>query len=133
VRPGGVTALAIFFGAGAIISGTSAVALLAPGSFLDQLWNLNPRARTAFVNMGGWSPLLLCVVCLACGLAAVGFWRQRRWGYRLGIGLLVVNLTGDLVNVVLGTEPRAAVGIPIVVLLLVYLARSRVRESFDPI
>jgi hypothetical protein len=44
--------------------------------------------------MGRWGPLLLCVVCVACGSAGVGFWRRRRWGYQLGIGLLVVNLVG---------------------------------------
>jgi hypothetical protein len=41
-RPRGVTALAVFFGAGAAISLTSCVALLLPGGPLEPIWRLNP-------------------------------------------------------------------------------------------
>src|SRR5687767_5643797 len=34
---------------------------------------------------------------------------------------MVVNLTGDVINVVLGTEPRAIVGVPIAATILIYL------------
>jgi hypothetical protein len=70
------------------------------------------------------------VVGLACAAAARGLWAGRRWGRRLAIALLAVNLVGDGANVVLGTEPRALVGIPIVALLLLFLATGRVRAYF---
>ena len=57
---------------------------------------------------------------------------RRAVGHRLGIGLLLVNLTGDLVNAALGIEPRAVIGVPIVALLLWYLSSSRVRSFFFP-
>ena len=111
MRPYGVTALGIFFAAGALISSLSA-------------------AREAFTGLGGWVVLLLSFVsCMRVGVA-VGFWRRRRWGYWLGVGLLLVNLIADIANVALGIEPRAAVGIPIVVALLFYLSRPRVCTSF---
>jgi hypothetical protein len=44
--------------------------------------------------------------------------------------LLVVNLVGDVTNVVLGVEPRAIVGIPIVAALLIYLTGANVRSYF---
>jgi len=44
--------------------------------------------------------------------------------------LIAINLAGDIVNVVLGTEPRAAVGIPIAAAIIVYLLSSQVREYF---
>lgn len=96
------------------------------------MWRLNPRAHEALAGMGTWAPLLLGTVCLACAASAYGFFHGKRWGYRLGIGLLLVNLTGDLVNAALGIEPRAVIGVPIVALLLWYLSSSRVRSFFFP-
>jgi uncharacterized membrane protein (DUF2068 family) len=94
------------------------------------MWRLNPRARTAFASMGFWAPVLMGFVSAACASAASGLWRGRRWGHHFATGILVVNLVGDTLNVVLGTEPRAIIGIPINALLLVYLFRSSVRRWF---
>lgn len=82
--------------------------------------------------MGTWASLLLGTVCLACAATAYGFFTGKLWGYWLGITLLVVNLTGDLINAALGIEPRAVVGLPVVALLLWYLSSSRVRTFFRP-
>lgn len=95
------------------------------------MWRLNPRGHEAFARMGAWAPLLLSTVCVACAASAYGFFRGRRWGYRLGIALLLINLTGDLVNALLGIEPRAFLGIPVVALLLWYLSTARVRGFFS--
>jgi hypothetical protein len=129
-RPHGVTGLSVFLALGCLIALTSAVSLLFPGSFLEPMWRLNPRARTAFSFMGVWAPVLLIVVSAACGTAAWGLWRGRRWGHRLAVGVFAFNLLGDTANVVLGTEPRAIVGIPITALLLFYLFRPKVRRYF---
>lgn len=131
LRPRGITVLSVFFAAGFLIALTSSVTLLVPGSFLEPMWQLNPRARIAFAGMGIWAPVLLITVSAACAAAAFGLWRGRRWGYYVATGLLVVNLVGDVANVVLGTEPRAIVGIPIVAALLVYLSRPGVRRYLE--
>jgi hypothetical protein len=80
--------------------------------------------------MGRWAPLLLGVVSLACAASAYGFFTGRRWGYRLGLVGLIVNLTGDVVNAALGIEPRAWVGVPIVALVLWYLLSRKVKDFF---
>ena len=129
-RPSGVTALSVFFLAGAAISATAAFALLNPGGPLDPIWRLNLRGHEGFLALGGWAIALLAVVSPACLFAGIGFWQGRRWGYRLGVGLLIVNLIGDVVNVVTGLEPRAVIGVPIVAALLVYLSRVNVRRFF---
>jgi hypothetical protein len=129
-RPGGITALAIFFGAGALISLTSFVSLSSPGGPLEPIWRLNPRAHEAFGHMGPFALLLMATLFVACGFTAVGLWSGKRWGYRLAVTLLAINLLGDIVNVVLGVEPRAIVGVPIVIALLIYLGRRRARAYF---
>ncbi len=130
-RPGGITALSVFFLAGAAISLTSCVSMLFPGGFLEPMWRINPRAREAFAGMGPWAIVLLCVVCLACALSAIGLWRGLSWGHRLAVTLIAINLVSDIANVVLGTEPRAAIGVPIAAAILVYLMSKRVRFYFQ--
>lgn len=108
----------------------SFASLLFPGNFLEPVWRLNPRAHEAFVGMGAWAVVLMCVVSAACAAAASGLWRGARWGYRLAFALLAINLLGDIANVLTGTEPRALVGVPIVVAILLYLLSRRVRRFF---
>jgi hypothetical protein len=129
-RPHGVTALAWFFVFGTLASGLSFVSILNPGGPLEPMWRLNPRAREQFSHMGLWAGLLLGPVCLACAGSAYGFFKGKRWGYCLGVALLVANLGGDLVNAALGVERRAVVGVPIVALVLWYLSSKRVRAFF---
>jgi hypothetical protein len=129
-RPIGITILSVFFLFGTAMSGLSFVSLLFPGSFLEPVWRLNPRAREGFAGLGVWATVLMFAVCVACASAAVGLWRGARWGYVLAIVLLAINLLGDIANVLLGTEPRAVVGIPIVLAILVFLLSRRVRSFF---
>jgi hypothetical protein len=129
-RPRTVFAFAAFFLAGSAIACISAFAIAFPGTFLDAMWQLNPRARQGFASMGSPAVLLMVVVSASCFAAAFGFWTGRRWGYFAGIALLLVNLIGDGANVLLGTEPRAAIGIPIVLILLWLLSRPAVRAWF---
>ena len=91
---------------------------------------MNPRARSAFSGLGVAAPALLVLVSGACGIASVGILRRRRWGHRVAVGLISVNLVGDAVNAALGIEPRAAVGVPIAGALLFYLLSRRVRGYF---
>lgn len=131
-RPGGVTALSLFFLAGAVISFVAGVSLLFPGSILEPIWRVNPRAHEAFAGLGGWAIVPLCAVCLACASAAIGLWQGAYWGYRLAFGILVVNLLGDVANVLLAGEYKAAIGVPIVIAILAFLRSSRTRAFFGP-
>lgn len=129
-RPAGVTALAWLFALGALTSGLSAISLSTPGGPLEPMWRLNPRARAGFAHLGGWAPALLGVVYLACAACAYGFFKGRRWRYRLGVAGLLVNASADVFNAVSGIEPRAAVGVPVVALIVAYLFSRRVRAFF---
>ncbi len=113
-----------------MISFVSAVSLLLPGSFLEPMWRLNPRAHQAFGSIGPAAIVLLACVSLACGATASGLWCGKLWGYRLSLVLLAVNLLGDIYNTVSGTEPRAVIGIPIVILILILITTAKTRAFF---
>lgn len=130
-RPRGVIALVILFVIGTCASLLSAVSLIFPGSFLEPIWRLNPNARAGFSSIGAWAIVLMIAVFIACMFTAIGLWRGRRWGYWLAVVMLLMNLGGDIVNVITGIEPRAVIGIPIVGGILAYLLRKRTRDHFS--
>jgi uncharacterized membrane protein (DUF2068 family) len=129
-RPRGITALSIFFLAGALISFTASVSLLFPRTLIEPMWLVNPRAYTNLSNLGPWAAVLLLAVSMSCALAAAGLWRRAQWGYKLAVALITINFVGDVGNTVMGTEPRAIVGVPIALAILVYLFSKKVREYF---
>ena len=131
-RPIGITALSIFFAAATAITLIASISLLLPGGFLEPIWRLNPRGRAGLGAIGVWAVVLFVVVGCACAVAAIGLWRGARWGYVVALIVLSINLLADIINVVSGIEPRAAIGIPIVILLLLYLRKESVRQFFDP-
>lgn len=129
-RPFVVAFLIIVFIIGTAASLISLISLSFPASFLEVVWRINPHAREGLALLGGWSVALMSAVFVACLLAAIGLWRRLRWGYWLAITMLSTNLVGSMINVATGTEARAIVGIPIVLVLLVYLLRNKTREYF---
>jgi hypothetical protein len=129
-RPFGITVLVSLFAIGVCASLISAVSLSFPGSFLETVWRLNPRAREGFNHLGGWAILLMISVCIACALTVMGLWRGRLWGYWLALAMLLLNVAGDFINVISGSEPKAIVGIPVVLAIVVYLLRNRTRQYF---
>ena len=129
-RPFGVTALALLFLFGTAASFIAALSLAFPGSLLEPIWGLNPNARAGFDRIGSWAIVVMMIVFVACLCAMVGLWRRSTWGYWLAVGMLVLNLVGNFINVITGTEPKAIVGIPVVLLVLAYLMRRRTKNHF---
>ena len=129
-RPFGISLLSIFFFAATGITLVASLSLLFPHGALEPIWRLNPRARAGLGAIGIWAVLLFAVVCLACAVAAVGLWRRARYGYVTALIVLTLNSLGDLFNVISRTEPRAIIGIPIVILILIYMFTKKVRRFF---
>lgn len=119
-----------FFISGTLASGLAAISLLTPGGYLEPIWRLNPVGHAGLRALGAWAPPTLAAVSLACAAAGYGFVTGKRWGYWLGVALLLANLAGNSVNIAFGIERRTLVGIPIVVLLLWYLSSPSVRQYF---
>lgn len=129
-RPLVVTFLLVLFVIGIFASLISVITLAFPGTFLDVVWRVNPNAHAGLIRIGGWSVVLMSTVFVACLLTAIGLWRRLTWGYWLAMAMLAANLIGDAINVINGTERRAIVGVPIVLLLLLFLSRRKTREYF---
>ena len=126
-----ITALISLFVIGTIASFVSIASLSFPGSFLDPIWRLNPHAHERLIRLGSWAIVLMSVVCIACVCAVIGLHLRQLWGYWLAVGMLGANLVGDLTAVVTGREPKAIVGVPIALVVLIYLMRRRVRSLFQ--
>jgi hypothetical protein len=129
-RPHPVTALSVFFLVGAVMSLTASISLFQPNIFLEPMWRLNIRAHRNLSSLGLWAVVMLSAVSVLCAAAALGLWRGSKWGYWLAVGLMATNLVGDVTNVVLGTEPRAIVGVPIATAILAYLLLSKTVRHF---
>ncbi len=96
--------------------------LLFPGTALDSLWRLNPEAHLAFQSFGGWAIVLMLGVGLGCAIAAIGLWNGTRWGVRLALLILSVNILGDIINVFVRNDYRGLIGVPIGGAMIFYLA-----------
>ena len=123
--PLGIKLLSAFFAVGAVICLITIIALLFPGGALDPIWRLNRDAHVAFQQIGGLSILLMVFVGSACALAAVGLAKRARWGVPLALGILAVNLVGDLLNAFLRHDLRTLIGLPIGGAMIAYLLIAR--------
>ncbi|MGQ0703875.1 MAG: hypothetical protein ACT4PM_12150 [Gemmatimonadales bacterium] len=114
------------------MSGAAGLLLLVPGTPLDRIWEINPRARTDLGSLGWAGIALMAAVSMACGIAARLLWLGRAWGRRLAITLLAANLLGDVAASLVRRDPWPLIGVPIGGALLAYLSSAPVRRYFAP-
>jgi hypothetical protein len=112
------------------MAGTTCLALLFPMSELRVMWRLNREAQVAFQAMGSWAIVLMFCVAAACAIAAIGLWILARWGHRLAIAILLVNMLGDVGNAIVRGDFRTLIGIPIATAMIGYLLAPRMRQKF---
>ena len=63
----------------------------------------------------------MVAVCLACAVAALGLHRRKHYGLTVAVTILIINLVGDLTNVVLAHDWRPLIGLPVGGMILAYL------------
>jgi uncharacterized membrane protein (DUF2068 family) len=119
-----ITFFAAFFAFGTIMCALTIVLLLVPGTALDSLWHLNPEAHSGFQSMGNAAIPLMFAVGAGCATAAVGLWRNARWGIQIALIVLSLNIAGDLLNAVFRRDYRALIGLPIGGAMIFYLSRE---------
>jgi hypothetical protein len=104
--------------------------LLWPRTVLDRLWSLNPAAHKAFAPLGNSIGPLFYVLSIVLVTAAVGWLKQRIWGWRLTVAIISTQVVGDFVNLIRGDLLRGCIGLLIAGSLLLFLLRSNIRTVF---
>jgi hypothetical protein len=118
----------LFFGmAMAALAGTT---LLWPGTDLDRIWLLNPKAHSQLAALGPRIGLAFLLLALALGTTAIGWFQKKRWGWQLALCIIAIQVLGDLMNVMKRDYVRGIPGVVIAGALLAYLCRSRIKELF---
>ena len=71
------------------------------------------------------------IAFLACASCAYGLSVRARWGWRLALGILAVNLAGDTLTALILGDLRTLIGLPIGGALIAYLLSRRIRDLFS--
>jgi hypothetical protein len=119
----------LFFGATmASLAGTT---LTWPGTFVDQIWVLNPTAHKQLASLGKPAGILFLLLGATLALAGAGWFKHRLWGWRLAVAVIATQVLGDLVNFFRGDFLRGGIGFGIAAALLFYLLRPEVKAVFN--
>lgn len=128
--PWGITAIGVFLFFGATMASLAGATLSWPGTLLDRVWVLNPTAHQQLATLGKTAGMLFLLLGATLALAGTGWFKRRLWGWRLAVGIIAIQVLGDLVNFVRGDFLRGGVGFSIAAALLFYLLRPAVKTAF---
>lgn len=109
----------------------AAVTLLWHGTVLDRAWALNPRAYKQLAPVSSVAGPLFLLLCALLISAAIGWFKHRRWGWRLTVAIMAIQMSGDMFNLLRGDWLGGAVGVTIAGALLLYLFKSGIRTTFS--
>jgi hypothetical protein len=116
---------------GAFMAGLAGTTLLRHGTVLDRAWTLNPTAYKQLSPFGYKVAILFLLLSAALLISGIGWFRHRRWGWRLAVAIIATQVLGDVVNLARGDLLRGATGVIIAGALLTYLLSPRMRAEFS--
>jgi hypothetical protein len=129
-RPTGILIIGLFLLVAPVILVVSAISLLVPGTFLDQMWVVNEagyRQLIPFRGLAGTGFLALGVVIM---LAGIGVLKGRKWGWWLAVFVFAANGIGDAVRFLSGDFLGGSIGLAVVAVILLYLTRPKIKGFF---
>jgi len=129
-RPTLWLAIAVLLLWGALAATLAAISLLFPGTWLDAMWVLNPRAHEGLVALPKFVGYFFLTLGLVLLITGIGWIRRRFWGWALASLLIAGNLAGDLLRFAHGEWVAGTVGVVVAGALLVYMLRRNVRGFF---
>ncbi len=132
-KPTGLVAIGLFLFFGAAMASLAATTLLWRGTVLDRVWTLNQAAYRQLSSLGTKVGLLFVLLSTALLMSGIGWFRHRRWGWRLAVAIIAIQLLGDIFNIARGDPLRGATGVIIARALLLYLLSPRIRAAFSGI
>lgn len=128
-----IRAIGAFLLSGAAIAFIAGTSLARPGTVLDRMWALNPRAYHDLAPFGKPVGLLFLLLAVALTFAGIGWLKHRRWGWRLAVAIIGTQVLGDSVNIFFGRVLQGLVGVTIASALLFYITREPVSTTFSPV
>ena len=123
--------MGVFLFFGAVMASLAAITLLCRGTALDRVWALNPTAYEQLSPLGRIVGILFMVLGAALLTAGIGWFRRRRWGWRLAFVIIATQVLGDVINCVRGDWLRGGTGVVIAGALLLFLLQPKVRAGFE--
>lgn len=126
----GFFAVGIFLCFGASMAGLAASTLLLPGTILDRAWALNPNAYQQLLPVNSIAGPLFFLLGLLLALSAVGWFRRRRWAWRLTVIIIAMQAFGDILNLLRGDWLRGGLGVTIAGGILLYLFTPDIKSAF---
>ena len=123
-------AIGTFLLFGMAMAGLAGTTLVWPGTALDRIWTLNPKAHLQLSPRGPGVGLAFLFLAVVLGASAVGWFQKKKWGWRLAVCIIGIQVLGDLVNLTRGDYIRGVTGVVIAGALLIYLCCSPIRSLF---
>jgi hypothetical protein len=127
----GITAVGVVLFFGAVMAAYAGMTLIWRGTVLDELWALNMPAYERLAPFGAIAGPVFLLLSAALACTGAGWFKRRLWGWRLATIVILVQVLGDLINLLRGDFIRGGIGLAIAGLLLFYLLRPKVRVLFE--
>lgn len=126
----GFTALGVFLFFGTLMAALAGFTLLVPGTLLDSIWRLNPRALAKLAPLGRRIGLPFLLLSLLLAVSGYLWFRRAIWGWRLAVAIVGIQVIANVVNLGLGRMLEGSTGLVLSSALLLYLLRARTRSAF---
>ena len=123
-------AFGVFLGFATCMAGLAGTSLAFPGTLLDGMWRLNPLAYRQLSPLGRWMGLAFLLFAGLLMVTAIGWFRRRRWSWRLSLAIIATQIAGDIGNIVTGRVMEGVFGVTVASLLLLWLCSSPVKAAF---
>jgi len=126
----GMIAFGVFLCIGAAMAALAGVTLIWPGTILGRAWAVHEDAYRQLASHGRAAGILFFGVSAALALAGAGWFKRKRWGWRLATAIIAIQALGDGANGLRGEALSGSIGFVIAGAVLLYLLRQSVRTVF---
>ncbi|HWB62237.1 MAG TPA: hypothetical protein VG603_01915 [Chitinophagales bacterium] len=109
---------------------TSAFTLINPGTALDAIWQMNPKGHEQMLPYGMAIGIAFTLLAIVFAIAIAGWFKRRKWGWAIVVGIFVANGIGDATRIASGDLSGGLLGICVASVIVFYLTRPLFRQLF---